>query len=224
MRLIRKNSEPSSWKIYRQTPGVDYASSPELRQSLYAEQGGICAYCMQRLLDEPGGNYLLLKGERLTNRVEHLKSREEHPDKKLDYSNMVLCCCGKSFKQELHKHCDQSKGSKSISFSPMDPFFVDTLSYSSHTGEIKSSHSTYNEEVTSKTILNLNNVLLKENRHLVLRGLITHLNKKKWTLARLQEMRDKWDTKDSKGLYKPYCGMIIWYLDQKLKAYKRKSS
>lgn len=46
---IAKNKEPKEWTEYRNTPGVDYQSIPELVESLLKEQGYICAYCMRRI-------------------------------------------------------------------------------------------------------------------------------------------------------------------------------
>lgn len=48
MKLIVKHKEPKEWVEYRNTPNVSYESKPFLREALYDEQGGICAYCMSR--------------------------------------------------------------------------------------------------------------------------------------------------------------------------------
>ena len=44
MKLIVKGREPKVWEEFRNTPGTDYESKLELRQALYREQGGLCAY------------------------------------------------------------------------------------------------------------------------------------------------------------------------------------
>ena len=92
MILIQKKSEPKEWQEYRCTPGVDYQSIPELVDALLEEQGYICAYCMRRiphkdrLYKKDGINYVLTDED---HRVEHIQSRENHDDKKLDYSNKI---------------------------------------------------------------------------------------------------------------------------------------
>ena len=127
MILIQKKSEPKEWQEYRCTPGVDYQSIPELVDALLEEQGYICAYCMRRiphkdrLYKKDGINYVLTDED---HRVEHIQSRENHDDKKLDYSNMVVCCPGHIGNEE---HCDRLKGSKDILFTPLDANFIATL-------------------------------------------------------------------------------------------------
>ena len=161
MILIQKKSEPKEWQEYRCTPGVDYQSIPELVDALLEEQGYICAYCMRRiphkdrLYKKDGINYVLTDED---HRVEHIQSRENHDDKKLDYSNMVICCPGHIGSEE---HCDRLKGSKDISFTPLDANFIATLSYKMD-GEIVSSNEQYNKEINE--VLNLNTPILKENR------------------------------------------------------------
>lgn len=120
MILITKNKEPKEWTEYRNTPGVDYQAIPELVQSLLKEQGYICAYCMRRIptkdkiYKKDGVNFVYTNED---HRVEHIKSREQHDDLKLDYTNMVVCCPGHIGAQD---HCDRLKGPKDISFSPID--------------------------------------------------------------------------------------------------------
>jgi len=161
MILIQKKSEPKEWQEYKCTPGVDYQSIPELVDALLEEQGYICAYCMRRiphkdrLYKKDGINYVLTDED---HRVEHIQSRENHDDKKLDYSNMVICCPGHIGSEE---HCDRLKGSKDISFTPLDANFIATLSYKMD-GEIVSSNEQYNKEIND--VLNLNTPILKENR------------------------------------------------------------
>ena len=94
---IAKGKEPKEWTEYRNTPGVDYQSIPELVESLLKEQGYICAYCMRRIphrdkLYKKDGIKYVLTDE--AHRIEHVLSRDNHPDKKLDYNNMVVCCPG----------------------------------------------------------------------------------------------------------------------------------
>ena len=109
MILITKNKEPKEWTEYRNTPGVDYQAIPELVQSLLKEQGYICAYCMRRIptkdkiYKKDGVNFVYTNED---HRVEHIKSREQHNDLKLDYTNMVVCCPGHIGAQD---HCDRLK-------------------------------------------------------------------------------------------------------------------
>ena len=221
MILIKKNPEPRAWLEYRSTPGVDYQSIPELVDSLLEEQGYICAYCMRRIprkdrLYKRDGKTFVNTNE--DHRIEHMQSRENHDDKKLDYSNMVICCPGHIGNED---HCDRLKGSKDISFSPLDSHFIATLSYKVD-GEIVSSEDKYNNELND--VLNLNTPILKENRknawEAVKKELIALKGEKPWNKAILSKYIKKYSYKTEKGgklKLTPYCGVVLFFLQKKLK-------
>lgn len=203
MRKIIKNKEPKEWTEYRLTPNVDYQSMPALRESLLQEQGYICAYCMRRI---PHKDY----NSNENSRIDHMLSRENHSDKKLEYQNMVICCPGAisdSF------HCDKLKGEQDISFSLFDDLFISTLKYQTKTGKIESSNPVWDKEIDS--ILNLNNEILKANRLATLNGVIEALSSRHWTSGEIRKKLVEWDNKNKEGKFKPYCGIIIWFLNKK---------
>lgn len=221
MILIRKKTEPKEWLKYRSTPGVDYQSIPELVNSLLEEQGYVCAYCMRRipckdrLYRKDGTTYVLTDED---HRVEHMQSRENHEDKKLDYSNMVICCPGHIGNED---HCDRLKGSRDISFSPFDSSFIETLSYKTD-GEIVSSNEQYNKEINE--VLNLNTKILKENRkstwEAVKKELIARNGGKPWNKSILSKYVEKYSSRHERnGKLKliPYCGVVLFFLQKKLK-------
>lgn len=204
MRKIVKEPEPQAWREFRNTPGVLYEAKPELREALIREQGYICAYCMQRIsLDRE-------------THIEHMKSRKEHPDLQLVYQNMVLCCAGNT---KGHVHCDNCKGERNITFDLFSDMFINTLSYSVNANAvtIKSCNPAWDKEIND--ILNLNCNVLKINRQQVLNAVITTLGEKKdWNknLRKLQQLRDKWNTKDATGRYNAFCGVVVWFLNRRI--------
>lgn len=218
MILIQKKSEPKEWIKYRNTPGVDYQSIPELVDSLLEEQGYICAYCMRRIpckdrLYKKDGITFTLTDE--DHRIEHILSRENHEDKKLVYSNMVICCPGHIGDEE---HCDRLKGSNDITFSPLNQDFIATLSYKID-GEIVSSNAQYNKEINE--VLNLNTKLLKENRkntwEAVKKELIAQKGGKPWNKTILSAYIKKYSSLNKQLKLIPYCGVVLFFLQKKLK-------
>lgn len=209
MRKITKNKEPKEWTKYRLTPNVDYESIPELRKSLLQEQGYICAYCMRRIPHKD-------KNSNEDSRIDHILSRDHHPDIKLDYGNMVICCPGAISKEF---HCDKLKGEQDITFSLFDDSFIPTLKYSTKSGSIESANPIWNKEINS--ILNLNNEILKANRLETLNGVICSLRGKEWTSSDIRKKLEEWDNKDKKDKLKPYCGIVVWFLNKKLKTIKK---
>ncbi len=202
MRKITKNTEPLAWKRYRETPGVSYQAIPELRDSLLQEQGYLCAYCMCRISREKS-------------RIEHLRSRKNHPEQQLDYGNMVICCEGIINGEES---CDRKKGDRDITFDLFSDAAIATLSYSSGDGTIRSTHPAHQDELDK--VLNLNNDILKNNRHEALKGVIKELSKKQWTPASLRKKREEWAARDEEGQFRPYLGIVLWLLDKKLRQQK----
>lgn len=212
MILITKQKEPDEWTKFRLTPGVDYQAMPELVRSLYEEQGYICAYCMRRI-----PHHDAISNE--DHRVEHILCREKHKDKKLNYSNMVICCPGHI---GMEDHCDKKKGNEDITLSPMEPGFINTLSYTSN-GEIKSSDNTYDQELNN--ILNLNTQLLAQNRKAMLDEIANqykqykikyHGRQQERFLNKMIKIYSEKHNKNGVQVYIPYCGVAIFFLQKKL--------
>lgn len=205
---INKGDEPDAWTQRKATPGfTKYEPTKELRDALLAEQGYICAYCMREIPIKD-------KGVGETSKIEHVKSRTNRPDLQLRYDNMVICCPGYI---NADDHCDKLKNGDSVTFSLLNDIFPDTISYSTKNGTIKSSNDTWKKEMNN--LLNLNNAMLAANRMNTLDGVHKVLEKNKWRKAKLQEKLEEWSNPDAKGKLKPYCGIVIWYLQRKLRQY-----
>ena len=127
---INKGNAPASWTQYRNTPGVVYQATDDLRLALLSEQGYICAYCMRTIPVKDLGN-------NETSRIDHIKCRADHPDLELEYTNMVICCPGFI---DGNEHCDKSKGNSSISLPLFNFTLQNSITYSSKDGTIKSSN------------------------------------------------------------------------------------
>lgn len=205
MRQIIKTAEPPSWTRHRLTPGAEYEATPDLRTSLIKEQGYLCAYCQSRI------NYE--RGDVTTTRIDHIKCRARHPDLRLDYQNMVICCAGNIANIS---HCDRSKEEQDISFDLFTPDVFDTLRYNSHDGEMRSTDKTVNDELNR--VLNLNHAILKANRCEALKGIIQMLshNGRKWSRSKVQRLIDEYSQKDRFGCYMPYNGIVLWFLNKKI--------
>ena len=109
---INKGPEPPEWTSRRKTPGVSaYESIPELKDALLKEQGYICAFCMRKIPVQD-------RGERETAKNAHLLSRQNHPDRQLDFNNMVASCPG--YFGGI-SHCDKSQESNDITLPLFGP-------------------------------------------------------------------------------------------------------
>ena len=216
MILINKKKEPYKWKQYRNTPNAKYEPMEELRDSLYEEQGYICAYCMRRI---PCKDRIDGKLTQEDHRIEHIKPREHYPELQLDYKNMVACCPGHLGDNE---HCGRLKSSDEISFSPMDTAFIATIYYED--GKIKSSNERYTKDIDD--VLNLNDEALVKARKYMLAETIALLNRaagqKPWTKQMVERYIQKYNTmhaENGKMKYHPFCGIVTYYLKKKLRQF-----
>lgn len=238
MRLIEKGNEPIEWKAEREKPDRgSFEAIQELRQSLYKEQGGICAYCMQRLEDEltpikDREIKVVAKGghEIVKNKVEHIITQSEskhlnQPDNDFDYNNMLLCCNGKTnFKDEIHIHCDTLRQNSELTLSPLQKDFIDQIKYD-NSGRIYTDIEPWDTEMGK--VLNLNCGVMLNNRKAVLAAVRTKLtgyNKRKkrtthapFDMGQMKSELSSWNHRDANDLYKPYCGIVAWYLEKKLR-------
>ena len=255
MRLIIKGKEPVEWKAERETPDRgEFDSIPELRKSLYIDQGGICAYCMKRLEDEltpikdrkikvVGAHEVIKRDaeskkdkiiieeshEIVKNKVEHIITQAKSKnlgnlDNDFNYGNMLLCCCGKTvYEKKLHVHCDTLRLNTELTLSPLDNDFIKMLSYD-NSGEMKTGNKVWDNEI--ETVLNLNCTVLKSNRKSVItaiRSKLTGYNKRtkktkniSWNPKYFERELFNWNDRDENDLFKPYCGIVTWYLQKKL--------
>lgn len=199
MKKINKTKEPKEWLEYRQTPGVEFSAIKELKESLLHEQGYLCAYCMRRIdIDKM--------------KVEHIKPRR-YEDKIFDYNNLVACCEGKF--GDL-RFCDTNKENREISINLFDQLDIDTISYSSKDGAIRSSNVVYSIDINE--VLNLNCRILKENRIECLNGVILALGKGgSWKGCDIRKKIKEYQSRDKDGRFKEYCGIVIWFLEKKMK-------
>lgn len=103
----------------------DLSGDPAIRQALFEEQHGLCAYCEQRLVYTSGGEH--------RTRIEHF--HPQHPkdgtaisaqdcrtrsgasqldDSDTTWKNLVLCCHGEEGRAEHYRHCDVTKSATDI--------------------------------------------------------------------------------------------------------------
>jgi len=176
-----------------------------LRSSLYIEQKGLCAYCMQKIKNDK------------TSKIEHFYPRNKNNE--LDYNNLLLVCMGGSDRKDNFKNltCDSHKENFIITINPLSKKDINTIYYKNN-GEICSKDEKMNNEIDN--ILNLNHQNLLENRKAVLDILKKEirneiLNKSNKNYRQL--INKKLNQIKKQKIYPSYVGIMIWYLDKKIK-------
>ena len=222
MIVVQKGKEPNSLLAFRkQHPDADYEDMPtnvlkDVRSQMWEEQGHLCAYCMKKI-DDPRDV-----------RVEHCKPR--HPqdeikhDKKatLDFKWMLGVCYGNSIEKGVKPEdttCDAHKGNAELTINPFDELSVRKIKYKAD-GSIYSDDADINEDVTEILNLNCEAVSLPETRKNVLNVLKNEIAEKckgKSHDAYIRELERIYDRLVYQRNLTPYCGIIISWLEEKLK-------
>ena len=158
-------------------------------------------------------------GSKTNTRIEHIKPQklslaEGKIEETLSYANMILCCNG-DVDHDGNTHCDRKKGDRPIHFSPLDDTAMSTIGYSWRDGIIMSSDTQINEDIND--VLNLNHRRLAANRSAVVRALLNEMTKKSWKEAEIEDKLNLYRTKDATGRLKAYCGIVVWFLNKRLK-------
>lgn len=109
----------------------DKMPKDEIRETLYQEQHGLCAYCMKRI-----------NGHREDTRIEHYLALSTNKDTALDYQNYLGVCYGgektEKDKQRNKRYlcCDAARGEEELTINPWNKRQMEAIGYYKKTGEI----------------------------------------------------------------------------------------
>ena len=209
---IKKGSPPKIFtEFILHNPTLHFDDMPSdvkhsLREALLLEQGHLCAYCMTRIDSD-------------NTKIEHYIPRNS--DNELDYKNLLAVCRGNEGQPRRAQHCDTRKGNSTLHLDPQQAEHIAQLHYKSDGTIFSKSNSAFEHDLNS--ILNLNDPFgyLKHNRKHALDTLKFHIRKKLGDRAAstsfLQRALDFFSA-NSSGERKPYCGILIDYLQQRIRS------
>ena len=224
MRKIEKGLEPVCLAAIRETPGVNWSSASgkqEMREHLWAEQKGLCAYCMSRI-KAPSVECM---------KIEHYVPRAHDKAYWFVWSNLLGVCLGDVGidGDGARYHCDTYRGQlptekQELSVHPAQ-FPPDAGKQFSCTkaGELipSSNLDEYTKARVQGTIdkLNLNISRLKKNRKRVLLALQDRLRQDD-TLPSIKAMLEEARSVDAAGHLKEYVEVAVQYLEKKLRQHE----
>jgi uncharacterized protein (TIGR02646 family) len=209
MRFIEKRAEPEGLKQFKDQENADWLptykkfQNPqklELQEILIAEQGHICCYCGIRI-------------SLADSHIEHFQPQEIHPEKQLEYSNLLASCLRQPASGDP-LHCGVSKDNwydQHLTVSPIIADCADFFEYQAD-GKILPSQDSSKNLAAQETIqrLKLNISKLAKNRAKSLEG----LGLDDLSLAEIEKIIDQYDQKNEDGQYEPFCQMLIYCLEQ----------
>lgn len=208
MRRIIKGHEPASLTQHRQTAHADYDNyhpKDALRESLVAEQRGLCCYCLSRI-----------RPEAATMKIAHCRSQHNHHDEQLVYANLLGACLGNEGQRRKVQHCDTRQGDADLSRNPADPAHnIEDFIRFQGDGRITSNDPVFERELND--VLNLNLPFLRNNRKGVLDAFKEILNKRSaLSRATIEKWLRDWNGESHTGDLRPYCQVVIFWLRKRL--------
>mgnify|MGYP000755912188 FL=1 len=222
MIVVKRGKEPNSLLEFRKkNPDADYEDMPSsvrayVREQMWNEQKHLCAYCMRRI-DSPS-----------VVRIEHCRPR--HPkdeivhDKKatLDFKWMLGVCYGNSLVKGVKDEdmtCDAHRKNTELTINPFDEVSVRKIKYKAD-GSIYSEDEEINKDVTDTLNLNCPALSLPLTRKKVLSEAQKRIVQKcagKSQDAYVHELERTYTSLVQERNLTPYCGIIISWLEGKLK-------
>lgn len=215
MRGITKGAEPRSLTEHRMTTFSSYENYDDkdsLREALVREQLGICCYCMGRI-----------RADKDSMKIEHWQSQDSHPERQLDYANLLGACSGSEGSPHTQQHCDTRKGNLPLKYNPSAPDHrVDLRVRYDSDGRIISDDPEFDAQLND--VLNLNLALLLYHRRGMLDTVLCWWKREQRRLQSAvpteQVQRQIRKLTDLETL-KPYSPVAVWWLQQKLNKRQR---
>lgn len=221
MIYIKKSKEPPVLIQYKKKKYAHYEGMPRevraaVKESLLAEQGYLCAYCMRRITAD-------------TMTIEHYNCQSQITEQEaLDYRIMLAVCLGNRGTQQQKVKwkdmiCDAHRMNLPLTVNPQKEDDIKWVKYNGF-GEIGSEHEKIHEDLTETLNLNCPAMNLPGNRKRALDALKTYLIKQKrngmWKSDFLQRVRKKFAEPDDTGRKQEYAGILLYYLDRQLRKYE----
>lgn len=193
-----------------------------VRQALYRDQGGLCAYCGRRLVLPPT-TVEEQRGRDMSNDmvIEHFIARSAQPRRMFDWDNLLGACSGRwIIAGKLITTCDEARGEEPLHIHPVnhpqdpgDLFQVNTGNQRQRLGQIEPQCA---ESDADTRTLNLNAKPLVWDRAGVVRELRLKLDRDD-SPANLRRLFQLATVPGPDGL-PPYAHVAASYLARKLRA------
>lgn len=207
MRRISKGNEPTSLTEHRCNPPAtydNYGYKDALRESLVAEQRGLCCYCLSPI--HATNNSM---------KIEHWHCQSKYPNEQLDYRNLLGSCKGNEGSAFDAQHCDTRKGDADIKWNPANPDHPVEQFVFFENGRVKSRDPEFDKQINE--VLNLNVAFLVNERKAVLDSLAKALPRQgTWSRTTLERLLRDWNGDSNTSELAPYCQVVVYWIRKRL--------
>ena len=207
MKKIVKRREPAELREHRKHGGKyddvqgESRWKDRLRETLLAEQGHLCCYCMQAITAD-------------ASKIEHFRCQENHQELALDYDNLLAACLGGQGSPGHLQHCDTAKANQDISIDPKaNPelhvrYTID--------GKVRSDDPSVHHDLTD--VLRLNAPNLVRARKQVIDSLVHELSARlgargTWKTADIDTWLRRWATRED-DRFLPFAQLGVYFLEK----------
>lgn len=192
-------------ETYRQSEGATFSALPVevkglIREQLVEEQRSLCCYCQSRIRATSEGM-----------KIEHWQCQASHPERQLDFGNLLGACLGGHGRPEREQHCDTRKGNNDLCFSVCDPAHpIEQKIRFLGDGTMKADNTAIDEALN--LVLNLNLPRLVRNRKAVLTAFQQRLERGR----RVDPARElpRWDGSELAELPE-FAQVVVYWLRKK---------
>jgi hypothetical protein len=151
-------------------------------------------------------------------KIEHWAAQEMHPERQLDFRNLLGCCLGGEGLPRTQQSCDTHKGSDAVSIDPADPQrnCEELITYHED-GEIDATRPDVRRDLSD--VLNLNVWRLRSARKNVVVAVQEAMRRKypgSWSRGTLEREIQRWQEPDESGMLRPYCQVVAFWLGKRL--------
>ena len=196
-----------------------------IKQSLYYEQGGLCAYCMRRLhLDSIERDKRL--GKQYNMQCEHYIPQHDQQGNdnaalSIDFNNMLgVCPGGKDYFAHEFKYmiCDQHRKNEALTVDPRSKASMAQIQYKID-GTIYSDNKSINHDLNDVLNLNCSEARLKQDRLMAVRQFQQAVlkkyksNVKSFTREQWRKVTEHYISGNKDGLLTEYAGIIRFYAE-----------
>jgi hypothetical protein len=203
---IQKNRPPRRFSTYAADPHarfdtMDTDTKSALRNALLEEQSYLCAYCMTHLTDKV--------------KIEHYVPRNEQ--NQLQYMNLLAVCSGGEGLEEKQQTCDTKKRNTVLHIDPRNAGHIAQIYYKP-SGRICADHEEFQRDLDQ--VLNLNVDRLVNSRRDALEELKVRIFQRYGGTSASREYLERILRKyqsNAAGQRTPYCGILIWYLQRRIR-------
>ncbi|HRI72176.1 MAG TPA: TIGR02646 family protein, partial [Polyangium sp.] len=184
----------------------DYTHLDDARKALLEEQGHICCFCMRRIAIRQM-------------KIAHWAPQSLHPDRTMDWTNLMGACPGGDGDRDAVKHCDTAQGDIPIKLNPADRSQqCERFVRYSIDGRVWSEDADINKDLDRT--LNLNHAALMRARLAVWSAFVTRMEKQQsrngqWSPESIEQELAEWLRRDKQGMLREFCQVVIYHLEKK---------